>query len=320
MGPLTGLEVLEDEIHFGNIVIDEDTTQQITVVNTGPGVVPLAWRFEPEDAEVIVTGPGTVEAGETAKLELRYTPTVGAVLFADLIVTNGVDERVVALRGNGRSCSIAVEPRVVKLPTVFIGEVAQAEVLFKNYSRRDRRYGPAPGSIWSQENCDGPPWFHHLCLSLPGRRDSFVTNAHTLDRASIEPGRALHRPSRPELEIRDVRLLSGPACATINVRLESEARWGDLECNVHELQQLASDGTCRPAPVHCTNRTDRPITITGWSTRWTGTEAEPSHPIDVAPRGTFSIDAEFCTPGVLVIEGDFLEPAGRMELAFGDRR
>ncbi len=303
-----------EEIRFGNVVAGDSVLEQVRVQNPGTDTVPIFWRLEPEDTPVDVWMPRVVEGFETINVDVRFAPERGGAVRGDLVLTDGIVEHRVALRGTARSCPLAFVPETVELPKVFVGETARADLHLKNYAQRPVEYGPTNPRFGV---CDGPPWYHGMCIALPGLRTSFITNGHIIDGQTQATGAVLHRPSKPEREVKDVRIASSPECVQ-DFRLVSEAQWGDVRCNFEALQEVVVDAGCETVTLECNNRRERTLHISGWSlSSLSSGEVEASRPLEVPALGTFSLDMEVCGRALLTVEGDFEDPAGKIEVAVG---
>jgi hypothetical protein len=104
-----------EEIEFGNVSLNETSTEQLTIFNMGTEV--LTGTITAPDGFASELTSYSVEAGENVVVDIDFTPTEAITYSGDLVITSNDPnqaEVIVALNGTGTSTGNGVD----LLPTV----------------------------------------------------------------------------------------------------------------------------------------------------------------------------------------------------------
>ena len=131
------LTVTPGAVHFGMVAVGSTTTVVVILNNTGSADLEIisASLAESSDVFAVVTEfTGTVDDGDSAEMQVSYSPVAELDDEATLVITTDAhDEQTnVVLVGSGREGAITAYPAVVDFGPVVAGDIQERIVVVRN--------------------------------------------------------------------------------------------------------------------------------------------------------------------------------------------
>lgn len=269
------MELAPLSLDFGQVVIGDAKVELITISNKGDGPLSIV-RFEAGEGQdfQITIESRTVPPGGSTEARVRFQPlSVGEQTGSLLIAGEGVEARVIALRGEGVSEALSVEPARVDFGRVLLGATAERSATITN--RLDRaielRLERGAGLVTCTGGQGGP-----FC----------VRSGETI---ALSPGQSEvlrfdFAPAAEGDEHARLTLIPCEGCAETRIELTGIGALSALECTPRLLSfGTVLPGRCVTREVRCSNGTDLPVDLISWTLEQ---PSDPSFALGTMPGGT----------------------------------
>ncbi|HEX4001021.1 MAG TPA: choice-of-anchor D domain-containing protein [Candidatus Acidoferrales bacterium] len=121
---------------FGSVAMGSNATQTVSVTNTGTGAVNITQATISGSGFTLASGTGaaTLAAGQSATMQIQFTPPSAAAVTGSLVVASDASNPTltVALSGSGAQPGVTVTPTSVSFGNVALSTTATQAITLKN--------------------------------------------------------------------------------------------------------------------------------------------------------------------------------------------
>jgi hypothetical protein len=284
------MEVDPLSIDFGQVVSGDARVELITIANRGEAPLNIV-RFDPgeTDAFQVTIEARVVAPGASVEARVRFQPlALGEITGSLLVAGEGVEAKVIALRGEGVAAAISLVPAPIDFGRVLLNTVAEQSVrvtnLLEDEIALDLSFGPG---IETCSAIRGAPFCVRAGVDVP-----LVLGPGESRDLALE-----FFPTTEGDEHARLAFAVCDGCAESRLELSGIGAYSALACSPRSLSfGSVLPGRCSTKAITCENAMPLPVDLISWALDGAGefVATEFAGAAAILPGESVSAEIKYC--------------------------